>query len=89
MGRSAKKGPFIDERLLKKLEVLEQKKEKHAIKTWFRNTTISPEFIGYTFNVHNGKTFLPVFVTESMVGHKLGEFVPTRTFRGHAGSKNK
>lgn len=87
MSRSTKKGPFIDARLLKKIENLDKRKEKHPIKTWFRSTTISPDFIGYTFNVHNGKTFSSVFVTESMVGHKLGEFVPTRIFRGHAGSK--
>lgn len=87
MGRSTKKGPYIDQRLMKKIEDIDQKGKKQAIKTWFRNTTISPEFVGHTFNVHNGKNFLPVFVTESMVGHKLGEFAPTRTFRGHSGSK--
>jgi len=87
MARSTKKGPFIDYRILKKIEELNLKGKKQPIKTWIRNTTISPEFVGHSFNVHNGKTFLSVFVTESMVGHKLGEFAPTRIFRGHAGNK--
>ncbi len=83
MSRSSKKGPYVDQKLLKK--VLAQKKlgQKVPIKTWARASMISPEFVGHTFQVHNGKLFIDVFVTEAMVGHRLGEFAPTRTFRGH------
>ena len=87
MGRSAKKGPFVEEYLLKKIEKM--KGDKKPIKTWSRRSTVIPEFIGYTFLVHNGNKFIPVFVTENMVGHKLGEFYPTRTFRKHGGFKAK
>ncbi len=83
MGRSLKKGPFVDEKLLKKINRLDSAGRKEPIKTWARRSTISPEFIGHTFLVHNGKMFINVYVTEEMVGHKLGEFSPTRTFRGH------
>ena len=87
MGRSAKKGPFVEPKLLKKIE--KSKVDKKPIKTWSRRSTVIPEFIGYTFLVHNGNKFIPVFVTENMVGHKLGEFAPTRTFRKHGGVKSK
>lgn len=83
MSRSTKKGPFVDERLLKKISRLDQAGRKEPIKTWARASTISPEFIGHTFLVHNGRHHINVYVTEEMVGHKLGEFSPTRTFRGH------
>ena len=84
MSRSIKKGPYVDEKLLKKIAALDKGGEKRPIKTWARRSTISPEFVGHTFSVYNGKQFLGVYVTENMVGHKLGEFAPTRTFRGHA-----
>lgn len=87
MARSLKKGPFVDEKLMKKVRAMMESGEKKIIKTWFRRSTIIPEFIGYTFAVHNGKKFIPVYITENMVGHKLGEFAPTRTFRGHARSE--
>lgn len=87
MPRSIKKGPFVDEKLMKKVMGMVESGEKKIIKTWSRRSTIVPEFIGLTFAVHNGKKFIPVFVTENMVGHKLGEFAPTRIFRGHAGSE--
>ncbi len=87
MARSLKKGPFVDEKLMKKVKVMIESGEKKLIKTWSRRSTITPEFIGYTFAVHNGKKFIPVYVTENMVGHKLGEFSPTRTFKSHAGSE--
>ena len=87
MSRSIKKGPFADASLLKKIEAQEGSEKKQVIKTWSRRSTIYPEFIGHTFAVHNGKEFIPVYVTEDMVGHKLGEFAPTRTFKGHAGDK--
>ena len=87
MPRSLKKGPFVDDHLLKKVSQSEETRSKKIIKTWSRRSTILPEFIGLTFAVHNGKKFLPVFVTEDMVGHKLGEFSPTRTFYAHAGDK--
>jgi len=87
MARSIKKGPFVDEHLLKKVERMNQRGEKKAIKTWSRRSTIIPEFVGHTFAVHNGKKFIPVYVTENMVGHKLGEFSPTRTFRRHSADK--
>jgi small subunit ribosomal protein S19 len=86
MSRSLKKGPHVDEKLLKKIEA--QSSSKSPIKTWARRSTIAPEFIGHTFMVHNGKVFINVYVTEEMVGHKLGEFAPTRTFRGH-GARGK
>jgi len=84
MSRSRKKGPFIDEKLLKKVEALKKGGERKTIRTWARASDISPEMVGVTLEVHNGKQFLPVFITESMVGHKLGEFSLTRTFRGHS-----
>jgi small subunit ribosomal protein S19 len=88
MGRSIKKGPYIDHNLEEKVEAMNEGKSKKAvIKTWSRRSTISPDFVGHTFAVHNGNKFIPVYVTEFMVGHKLGEFAPTRNFRGHAGSK--
>jgi small subunit ribosomal protein S19 len=88
MGRSIKKGPYIDHNLEEKVEAMNEGKSKKAvIKTWSRRSTISPEFVGHTFAVHNGNKFIPVYVTEFMVGHKLGEFSPTRNFRGHAGNK--
>lgn len=87
MSRSLKKGPYIDERLLKKVEKLNEQGKKTVIKTWSRACTVIPEFVGHTFGVHNGKMHIPVFVTEDMVGHKLGEFSLTRTFRGHAWNK--
>ncbi|MBL8763241.1 MAG: 30S ribosomal protein S19 [Phycisphaerae bacterium] len=87
MGRSLKKGPFVVERLYHRVERLNQTGKKEAIKTWSRRCTIVPEFVGHTFKVHNGKAFLDVFVTEDMVGHKLGEFSPTRVFRGHTNKK--
>jgi len=83
--RSLKKGPYVDKNLLKKIIDLDNKNEKKVIKTWSRRSTIVPEFIGHTFAVHNGKKFIPVYVTENMVGHKLGEFSPTRIFRTHSG----
>ena len=83
MGRSLKKGPYVDEKLLKKLKKLKDMGKREPVKTWARRSTIPPDFVGYTFNVHNGKTFIPVYVTENMVGHKLGEFSPTRIFRHH------
>ncbi len=83
MSRSLKKGPFTDGHLLKKVEVLNNKSQKSVVKTWSRRSTIVPNFIGHTLAVHNGKKFIPVYVTENMVGHKLGEFSPTRTFKGH------
>ena len=86
MPRSLKKGPFIDDHLLKKVEVQNEKNSKNVIKTWSRRSTIIPEMLGHTIAVHDGRKHVPVFVTESMVGHKLGEFAPTRMFRGHAGS---
>jgi len=85
MARSIKKGPFIDTSLLKKIEQLNAGGEKKVIKTWSRRSTISPEFVGHTIAVHNGNKFIPVYITENMVGHKLGEFSPSRFFRGHGG----
>ncbi len=85
MSRSLKKGPFYDEHLNKKVEAMEASKEKKVIKTWSRRSTILPEWVSHTIAVHNGRKFIPVFITENMVGHKLGEFSPTRTYRGHAG----
>jgi small subunit ribosomal protein S19 len=88
MGRSLKKGPFVDEKLLKKVERLTATGKKDQIKTWARRSTVSPEFVGHTFLVHDGRRHVSVYVTEEMVGHKLGEFAPSRTFRGH-GAKGK
>ncbi|MEO0122709.1 MAG: 30S ribosomal protein S19 [candidate division WOR-3 bacterium] len=87
MSRSLKKGPYIDQKLLKKIMHLIETKEKKVIKTWARNSTIPPEFVGFTIAVHNGNRFIPVYITERMVGHKLGEFAPTRTFRAHSGTR--
>ncbi|MCH5585941.1 30S ribosomal protein S19 [Shimazuella sp. AN120528] len=89
MGRSLKKGPFADAHLLKKVEVLNEKNEKKIVKTWSRRSTIFPDFVGHTFAVHDGRKHVPVYVSEDMVGHKLGEFVPTRTYKGHAGDDKK
>ena len=85
MPRSVKKGPYIDDKLLLKVEVMNTRNEKKDIKTWARASTISPDFVGHTIAVHNGNKFIPVYITENMVGHKLGEFSPTRLFRGHGG----
>lgn len=87
MARSVKKGPFIDDKLLQRVITMNQRNERRVIKTWSRRSTISPDFVGHTMAVHNGKKFLPIFITENMVGHKLGEFSPTRIFRGHGGKK--
>jgi len=86
MPRSVKKGPYIDDKLLLKVQVMNESGEKTVIKTWARASTISPEFVGHTLAVHNGNKFIPVYISENMVGHKLGEFAPTRLFRGHAGA---
>jgi small subunit ribosomal protein S19 len=83
LGRSLKKGPFVDDHLIKKIELLNRRFEKKVIKTWSRRSTIVPEMVGHTIAVHNGRKFIPVYITENMVGHKLGEFSPTRTFKGH------
>ncbi len=83
MARSLKKGPYVDMKLLDKIDKLNDANQKKPIKTWARRSTITPDFVGHTFNIHNGKTFIPVFVTENMVGHKLGEFAPTRIFKKH------
>jgi len=85
MARSLKKGPYIDQNLYTKIDQLNQSGQKKVIKTWARRSTISPEFVGHTVSVHNGKKFIPVYISENMVGHKLGEFAPTRTFKGHGG----
>ena len=87
MGRSIKKGPYVDPKLLNRVERMNESGDKRPIRTWARRSDIAPEFIGHTFEVHNGKIFHKVYVTEDMVGHKLGEFSPTRTFRGHGGSR--
>ena len=87
MSRSLKKGPFIDEHLMKKVEALNASNQKKVIQTWSRRSTIYPDFVGHTVAVHNGKTHLPIYVTEDMVGHKFGEFAPTRTYRGHGKDK--
>ena len=89
MGRSLKKGAYIDFRLERKVQVLEETGKKTVVKTWSRRSMISPDFVGHTFAVHNGNKFIPVYVTENMVGHKLGEFAPTRNFRGHVAKKDK
>ena len=85
MPRSVKKGPYIQDALMKRIEEMNARNEKRVIKTWSRQSTISPEFVGHTIAVHNGNKFIPVYITENMVGHKLGEFAPTRLFRGHGG----
>ncbi len=87
MARSLKKGPYVSYKLQRKVDVMSQNKRKTVIKTWSRGSMITPEFVGHTFAVHNGNKFIPVYVTENMVGHKLGEFAPTRNFRGHAAKK--
>ena len=87
MGRSVKKGPFVQPKLLERVQNMYEAGEKIVLKTWSRSSTIFPDFVGHTFAVHDGRKHVPVYVTEDMVGHKLGEFAPTRTFRGHAGSK--
>lgn len=87
MARSLKKGPFVDAHLIKKIETAQQKGDKKVIKTWSRRSTVIPEAVGLTFAVHNGRKFVPVYVTENMIGHKFGEFAPTRTFTGHAEKK--
>ena len=89
MGRSIHKGPFADEHLVKKVEAMNAANDRKVVKTWSRRSTVLPEFIGHTFGVHNGKKFIPVYVTENMVGHKLGEFSPTRTFKGHVAKAEK
>ena len=87
MGRSIKKGPYVQPVLLKRVKEMNEAGEKRVLKTWSRSSTIFPDFVGHTFAVHDGRKYVPVYVTEDMVGHKLGEFAPTRTFKGHAGSK--
>ena len=87
MARSIKKGPYVDAKLTKKIETMNKKNEKRVVRTWARRSTIVPEFVGHTLAVHNGNKFIPIYVTENMVGHKLGEFAPTRTYRGHTQSK--
>ena len=87
MSRSVKKGPFVEAKLFSRIEAMNEKGEKKVLKTWSRASTIFPEFVGHTIAVHDGRKHVPVYVTEDMVGHKLGEFAPTRTFKGHAGSK--
>ncbi len=87
MGRSVKKGPYVQAALLARVQGMNEKGEKRVLKTWSRASTIFPDFVGHTFAVHDGRKHVPVYVTEDMVGHKLGEFAPTRTYRGHAGSK--
>ncbi len=89
MPRSLKKGPFVDDHLIKKISTAQENNDRRVIKTWSRRSTIIPEMVGMTFAVHNGRKFIPVFVTENMVGHKLGEFSPTRTYFGHAADKKK
>jgi small subunit ribosomal protein S19 len=89
MARSVKKGPYIDAKLQDRILALNESNQKKVIKTWARRSTITPEFVGHTLAVHNGNKFIPVFINENMVGHKLGEFSPTRTFRGHAGKDKK
>ncbi len=87
MGRSLKKGPFVEERLINRIDAMNEKNEKKVIKTWSRASTIFPEMVGHTIAVHDGRKHVPVFINEDMVGHRLGEFAPTRTYRGHAGAK--
>ena len=87
MGRSVKKGPFVQPKLLQRVKAMNESGEKRVLKTWSRSSTIFPDFVGHTFAVHDGRKHVPVYITEDMVGHKLGEFAPTRTFKGHAGGK--
>ena len=89
MARSVSKGPFIDQHLQKKIDELNKKMDKKVVKTWSRRSTVAPDMVGHTIAVHNGRKFIPVYVTENMVGHKLGEFAPTRSFRGHAARGGK
>lgn len=89
MGRSLKKGPYVDPKLLKKIEKIKKSGTKRPIKTWSRRSLVTPDFVGYTFSIHNGNKFISVFVTENMVGHRLGEFAPTRTFRKHSAHTDK
>jgi small subunit ribosomal protein S19 len=89
MSRSLKKGPFVDEHLQRKIEVLNRRNEKKVVRTWSRRSTVTPDFVGHTIAVHQGRKFIPVYVTENMVGHKLGEFAPTRTFRGHSSKSER
>jgi len=89
LSRSLKKGPFVDVKLMKKILSMNEKNERNVLKTWSRRSTVTPDFIGHTLAVHNGRKFIPVYVTENMVGHKLGEFSPTRTFRAHSGEKKE
>jgi small subunit ribosomal protein S19 len=89
MTRSQKKGPYVDEKLFRKVMILKERNSNEAIRTWRRRCTIVPEFVGHTFEIQNGKTFVSLFVTEEMVGHKLGEFSPTRTFKGHSGGRGR
>jgi small subunit ribosomal protein S19 len=89
MARSLKKGPFVDDHLAEKIEALNERNEKRVIRTWSRRSTVIPEMIGHTIAVHDGRKHVPVYITEAMVGHKLGEFAPTRTFRGHSGRKEQ
>lgn len=89
MARSLKKGPYVDEKLQEKVEALNKSNQKKVVKTWSRSSTITPDFVGHTFAVHNGNKFIPVYIQESMVGHKLGEFAPTRIFRSHPGGKSE
>jgi len=89
MGRSKKKGPFVDEPLLRKIRELNQRRERRVIRTWSRRSTITPEFVGHTIAVYDGRKHVPIYITEQMIGHKLGEFAPTRTFRGHGGSAER
>jgi small subunit ribosomal protein S19 len=87
MPRSLKKGPYVHPKLQKKIDEINRTREKRVIRTWSRSSTVTPEFVGHTLAVHNGNKFIPIFITENMVGHKLGEFAPTRTFRGHSGKR--
>ena len=89
MSRSVRKGPFVDQKLLARIQQMNEKNEKHVLKTWSRASTIFPDFVGHTIGVHDGRKFVPVYVTEDMVGHKLGEFVATRTYRGHGKDEKK
>jgi len=89
VARSLKKGPYLDKKLVERISAMNERGEKRVIKTWARRSTIPPDFVGHTIAIHNGNKFIPVYVTENMVGHKLGEFSPTRTFRGHSGKKTE
>jgi len=89
MPRSVKKGPYIDEKLLRRIQEMNKSSQKRVLKTWARRSTITPDFVGHTLAIHNGQKFFPVFISENMVGHKLGEFSPTRTFRGHGGKSSE